>query len=266
MALALRVWPSFPIVFSPDGVNFQDGDACYLLADPRREPYAGQEPLDSLGSIRLEDVHFRYGDEGEDLLAGADLEIAPSARVASLGANGSSKSSLAALIGAFWRPQRGRLTTAGIAYDRLDPRALRRRMAFVPQQPFLFAGTVRENVTYGTENSGAFEQALREAGAYELVDALPNGAETTIGEDGVRLSGGQRQKLAIARPLLRRPDLLVLDEPTNHFDEAATVDLTVRLSALRSRPAVLSISHEARVPAGVHEAWQLTRGRLEQVK
>lgn len=237
-----------------------------LLDHPLREPYQGTEPLDALGAVRLEGVYFRYGAEGPVLLEGVNLEIAPGARVALLGANGSGKSSLAALIGAFYRPQRGRLMAGGVEYDRLDPRALRRRMAFVPQQPFLFAGTVRENVTYGTDDTSGFEEALRHAGALDFVRALPHGADTAIGEDGGRLSGGQRQKLAIARALLRRPELLVLDEPTNHFDEAAIEELTRSLRELPQRPAVLIISHETRVLAAVDEAWRLADGRLERVK
>lgn len=236
-----------------------------LLLHPAREPYAGEETVAALGPVRLEDVHFGY-DGAPPVLAGVNLVLAPGRRVALLGANGSGKSSLVYLLAGFYRPRSGSLSAAGVPYDRLDLRALRARMAFVPQHPFLFPGTLRENVAYGATEEARLEEALRQAGAAAFIADLPLGLETPAGEQGVRLSGGQRQKLAIARALLRRPELLVLDEPTNHFDDEAIAALMRSLDTLPFRPTVLVISHEARVLACVDEAWRLAGGRLERVK
>lgn len=142
-------------------------------------------------------------------------------------------------------------------------RALRLRMAVVPQNPFLFGGTIRENVVYGNNRAGSgnLDEALRAAGA-DFVREFPEGLETAIGENGVRISGGQRQRLVIARALLRRPDLLILDEPTNHLDEEGIAGLMESLARLPYRPAVIVISHERRILRHTHQAWRLVDGRL----
>ena len=234
-----------------------------LLAVPEREPYSGTEDVASIEELRLDDVTFGY--DAENLLVEqASLTVRRGDRVALVGANGSGKSTLLYLIAGFHRPQRGALFINGVAYDRLRMRSLRARMAIVAQNPFLFAGTVRENVAYG--NSGVLPEliweALRWSGADEFVEQLPDKLDTLIGENGVRLSGGQRQRLVIARALLRRPDLLILDEPTNHLDDAGIASLIGSLDHVSFRPAVIVISHESRVLRHATRAWRLTGGKL----
>ena len=116
--------------------------------------------------------------------------------VALIGANGSGKSTLLFLIAGFYRPQRGTLSINGVPYEQLSMRALRLRMAVVPQNPFLFGGTIRENVVYGNDGAGSgdLDEALRAAGA-DFFREFPEGLETAIGENGVRISGAQRQHL-----------------------------------------------------------------------
>ncbi|HEY1336429.1 MAG TPA: ABC transporter ATP-binding protein [Bryobacteraceae bacterium] len=235
-----------------------------VIARPEREPYGGARRVERIEEIRLEHVSFRYLDD-QPVLEDASLEIARGALIALAGTNGAGKTSIAHLIGGYYRPQRGRVSANGAAYDELDIRSLRARVAVAPQNPLLFSGTIRENVTYGVERPAErdVEQALEWAGAREFIGELPEGIETAIGENGVRLSGGQRQRLAIARALLRRPDLLILDEPTSHLDEEGIAHLMAALGALPFRPAILLISHELRVLRHVDSACRLVDGRLE---
>jgi len=234
-----------------------------LLAIPEREPYSGTEDVASIDELRLEDVTFGY-DGATPLMEQASMTVRRGERVAIVGANGSGKSTLLYLIAGFHRPQRGALSINGVAYDRLHMRSLRSRMAIVAQHPFLFAGTVRENVAYGNRQATpeAVWEALRWSGAGDFVKQLPDGLDTLIGENGVRLSGGQRQRLVIARALLRRPDLLILDEPTNHLDDAGIASLIGSLDEVSFHPAVIVISHEFRVLRHARRAWRLTGGRL----
>jgi ATP-binding cassette subfamily B protein len=235
-----------------------------VIARPEREPYGGARRVERIEEIRLEHVSFRYLDD-QPVLEDASLEIARGSLIALAGTNGAGKTSIAHLIGGYYRPQRGRVSANGAAYDELDIRSLRARVAVAPQNPLLFSGTIRENVTYGVERPAErdVEQALEWAGAREFIGELPEGIETAIGENGVRLSGGQRQRLAIARALLRRPDLLILDEPTSHLDEEGIAHLMAALGALPFRPAILLISHELRVLRHVESACRLVDGRLE---
>ena len=234
-----------------------------LLAVAEREPYGGTEEVASIDELRVDDVSFGYH-ATEPLVDQATFAVRRGERVALVGANGSGKSTLLYLIAGFYRPQRGALAINGVAYDRLRMRSLRSRMAIVAQNPFLFAGTVRENVSYGNREATpeSVLEALRWAGADEFVMQLPEGLDTLIGENGVRLSGGQRQRLVIARALLRRPDLLILDEPTNHLDDAGIASLIGSLDRVPFRPAVIVISHEWRVLRHATRAWRITGGKL----
>ena len=234
-----------------------------LLAVSDREPYGGSDEIASIEELRLADVSFGY-DASAPLVEHADFAVRRGERVALVGANGSGKSTLLYLIAGFYRPQRGSLTVNGVPYDRLRMRSLRVRMAIVAQNPFLFSGTLRENVAYGNPNAQPEQiwEALRWAGADDFVAQLPDALDTLIGDNGVRLSGGQRQRLVIARALLRRPDLLILDEPTNHLDDAGIASLIASLDSVPFRPAVIVISHEWRVLRHATRAWRVAGGRL----
>jgi len=236
-----------------------------VLQVPEREPYQGTVQVQAIHQLHLENLSFSYAG-GRAVFEDASLDIRRGERVALIGTNGSGKSTLLFLILGFYRPHRGGLCVNGTPYERIDIRALRSRMATVPQNPFLFAESVRANVAYGTEavSEEAIWEALDWAGAAHFVSELPQGLDTQIGEQGVRLSGGQRQRLVIARALLRRPDLLILDEPTNHLDEDGIAGLMDSLERLPFQPAVIIISHEARVLRHTGRAWRLIEGRLAE--
>ncbi|HVV45904.1 MAG TPA: ABC transporter ATP-binding protein [Bryobacteraceae bacterium] len=233
-----------------------------LLAVPATEPYSGAAEPGPIRQLSVEKAAFWYRNN-VPVIAEVTLTVNRGESVALIGANGSGKSTLLFLIAGFYRPQRGTLSVNGMPYEQLSMRALRLRMAVVPQNPFLFGGTIRENVTYGNSGAGAdaLDEALRAAGA-DFVREFPEGLDTAIGENGVRISGGQRQRLVIARALLRRPELLILDEPTNHLDDEGIAGLMESLANLPYCPAVILISHERRVLRHTTRAWRLAGGRL----
>jgi ABC-type bacteriocin/lantibiotic exporter with double-glycine peptidase domain len=220
---------------------------------PDREPYSGTRPIDFGGSIEVEDVTFGYERGGRPILEGASMSIAPGETVAIIGPNGAGKSTLTRLILGLYRPSSGRILADGLPLEELDLRALRQSVAVVDQDPFMFPGTIRENIAFAAE--GTALDKVREAAALvaadEFITELPDGYETTVGDEGALLSGGQRQRIAIARALLRRPSLLVLDEPTSSLDDEAVRELVAALHTFPGAPAVLVVTHN---PAVVREA------------
>ena len=225
-------------------------------------PYRGREVHPFTGLIRLEDVEFGYG--GAPVVRRANLDIGPGETAAIAGPNGAGKSTLLYLILGFYRPQRGALAADGVPYERLDLVELRRRIGVVMQHPAFFAGTVRDNIAYGWPEATMEEitRAARLALADDFIRALPQGYDTPIGEEGILLSGGEVQRIAIARALLRRPRLLILDEPTNHLETAAIRRLLENLAGLEDRPGVLIISHDRDVLRHVERIHHLEGGIL----
>jgi ABC-type multidrug transport system fused ATPase/permease subunit len=236
-----------------------------LLATPDREPYHGAREVARIDELRLDGVTFAYPGSGA-VLQDVSLSVRRGDCVALIGSNGCGKSTLLHLVSGFYRPDSGVLSVDGAPYDELRIQSLRSRMAIVAQNPFLFAGSLRDNVAYGNPNSGDEQvwAAIRAAGGEGFVSELPEKLDTIIGEQGVRLSGGQRQRLVIARALLRRPDLLILDEPTNHLDDAGIAALIESLNRLPDRPGVVIVSHEWRALRYASKAWRLDAGRLTE--
>jgi ATP-binding cassette subfamily B protein len=201
-------------------------------------------PAGGHGALELSGVRFGYDPE-RPILRGVDLEIPAGRTLALIGATGSGKSTVASLIPRLYDVQEGRVCVDGVDVRDLDPGELRRSIATVSQDTFLFSASVRDNIAFARpEASDAeVEQAARRAQAHAFVSALPDGYETVIGERGLTLSGGQRQRIAIARALLADPRILVLDDATAAVD--ATTEARIRL-ALREAMAgrtTLIIAH-----------------------
>ena len=237
-----------------------------LLNLDERRPYAGTEGITFSGRIQLEDVHFSYGKE--PLLQGIDLHIRPASFTALIGSNGSGKSTLISLLLGFYKPEKGSITADGNSYDILHIPGLRSQIGVVMQEHSVFAGTVKENILYGNPEAGEAEmtRAATLATADAFIRQLPKGYDTHIGESGTLLSGGQRQKIALARALIGSPRLLIFDEPTNHLDERSIGELIQNLRSLPDAPAILMISHNKDILEGADEMFQLADGYLEIIK
>lgn len=236
----------------------------YELANSREFlPYKGTNRINFKGTISLQNVSFSY--EEKPILENINLTITPGTRVAITGPNGAGKTTIINLILGLYAPLTGKLTADGIPYDNLDISLLRQFFGVIMQHPPLFSGTISENIVYGFENARQ-EQIInvsKFAFADEFIRKLPHGYETQIGEDGVLLSGGECQRLAIARALIRQPKLLILDEPTNHLDSLLVKNILDSLDAIENRPAILLVSHDMNVANFAETIFRLDKGILE---
>lgn len=179
--------------------------------------------LPGLGGLTLQDVTFGYGHNGDEpVLVDIDLTVEPGQTAAILGATGSGKSTLAHLIPRFYDTKAGTVMIDGIDVREIEQQALRREVAIVMQDPFLFTGTIRENLRYGRPEATdeEVEAAARIAQAHDFVMSFPDGYDTLLGQRGVNVSGGQKQRLAIARALVMNPSVLILDDSTSSVDVA----------------------------------------------
>lgn len=242
-----------------------------LLAEPPFPPALprGQEPAPSPrrghAEVRFEDVSFAYG-EGPPVLDGVSFTARPGATVAIVGPTGAGKTTLLSLVARLREVGSGGVTVDGVDVRALDLPQLRRRVAYVAQDLFLFTGSVLENVRLFDRSipESKVWQALETVGAAEFVRALPDGIRAEVAERGATISQGERQLLAFARALVREPDLLVLDEATASIDSEAEARLQRALAAtLRDRTALV-VAHRLSTVRGADQILVLEAGRITE--
>jgi ABC-type multidrug transport system fused ATPase/permease subunit len=249
-----------------------------LDEDPEIVDRPGARELPQIeGHVRFEGVRFSYG-RGDEVLHGLDLDVPAGTTVALVGHTGAGKSTIAKLLARFYEPTRGRITIDGLDLNEVTQASLRRQLGVVPQEGFLFAGTVAENIAFGRPDAKPEEivRAAQTVGAHEFILRLEDGYETQLGERGSRLSLGQRQLVAFARALLADPRILILDEATSSVDigterkieralRVLLADRTAfiiahRLSTIRDADLIVVLEHGRIVEQGSHDELLARRG------
>jgi ABC-type multidrug transport system fused ATPase/permease subunit len=249
-----------------------------LDEEPEIADRPGAEPLPRIGGhVRFEEVHFAYG-RGDEVLHGISLDVPAGTTVALVGHTGAGKSTIAKLLARFYEPTSGRITIDGHDLNDVTQESLRHQLGIVPQEGFLFAGTVAENIAFGKPDARPEEivRAAQTVGAHEFILRLEDGYETQLGERGSRLSLGQRQLVAFARALLADPRILILDEATSSVDigtertieealrtllaDRTSFVIAHRLSTIRDADLIVVLEHGQVIEQGSHDELLTRRG------
>ncbi|MEU9454720.1 thiol reductant ABC exporter subunit CydD [Streptomyces sp. NPDC048277] len=231
-----------------------------VLETPIPVSEAGEVP--AAASLAFEGVTVRYPGRTADAVTDVSLTVEPGETVALVGPSGAGKSTLLNVLLGFVRPTEGRVRIGGADLADVDLEQWRSRIAWVPQRPHLYAGTIAENVRLARPDAddNAVRGALRDAGALEFVDALPEGAGTVLGEDGAGLSAGQRQRLALARAFLADRPVLLLDEPTAALDGATEAEVVAAVRRLSEGRTVLLVVHRPALLSAADRVVRLSDG------
>ncbi|HYE76563.1 MAG TPA: ABC transporter ATP-binding protein [bacterium] len=239
----------------------------YLDLEPTVQDAPGAPALvPGPGEVRFEHVRFSYNGEPPWAIDGVSLEIAPGRTVALVGPSGSGKSSMAKLLLRFYDPQGGRILVDGQDIRTVTQESLRRTMAYVPQNTLLFSGTILSNIRFGKPGASMeeVERAARLANAHDFIMQMPGGYKTPVGERGTTLSGGQAQRISIARAILKDPKILILDEATSALDTQSEQLVQDALETLMKDRTTLVIAHRLSTIQDADEIVVMNQGRVMQ--
>ncbi|HRN64475.1 MAG TPA: ABC transporter ATP-binding protein/permease [Alicycliphilus sp.] len=247
--------------------NLTDLDKMFTLMDKEQEVADAPGATDLAGleppTLRFEDVHFAY-DPARPILRGVSFEIPAGKTVAVVGPSGAGKSTLSRLLYRFYDIQQGCITIAGQDIRAVTQQSLRRAIGIVPQDTVLFNDTVAYNIAYGRTGASQaeVEQAARAAHIHGFIAAQPRGYETTVGERGLKLSGGEKQRVAIARTLLKNPPILIFDEATSALDSANERAIQAELRQVAQGKTTLVIAHRLSTVVDAHEILVMEAGTI----
>lgn len=245
-----------------------DMEAMFALIDtPADIVDATDAPLLQIeaGEVRFENVHFSYTADRE-ILHGLDIHIPAGKTLAIVGPSGAGKSTIARLLFRFYDVQSGRILIDGQDIAKVTQASLREQIGIVPQDTVLFNDTIGYNIAYGRAGASQaeIEAALRGAAIAGLVHAMPHGLDTRVGERGLKLSGGEKQRVAIARTLLKNPPILVLDEATSALDSRTEADIQATLNAISRRRTTIIIAHRLSTVVDADEIIVLEAGKVAE--
>ena len=231
-------------------------------AREQREPPGGTRSVQLAREIRFENVSYGHGGQ-RAILERQSFDIPASGLTLIIGPSGAGKTTLLDLIVGLQHPDTGRILIDGVPLEEINLREWRRQIGYVPQESVMVDESVVHNLTLGEPIPEAeIREALRAANALEFVEAMPQGLQTRVGEGGSRLSGGQRQRLAIARALIHKPRLLILDEATSNLDPEAQIAVIETVTQLKGRVAILAVAHQQRMMREADHLYRLADGRI----
>ncbi|MGA6826578.1 ABC transporter ATP-binding protein [Nitrospira sp. NS4] len=235
-----------------------------FLQEFSRAPGVGDAFPGFRQSVELRKVSLTYPGTSAAAVQEVSLSLRPNRMVALVGPSGAGKSSIVSLLLRFFEPNSGTIEADGIDIRRYSEDSWLRKVAFVPQESYLFNESIEENIRFGLDAIGHAEvlNAARLAHAHEFVLAQPSGYGTVVGDNGIRLSGGQKQRIAIARAVLRSPQLLILDEATSHLDSESEREIQGALRELRSRCALLVVAHRLSTVVDADEIVVMEQGHV----
>jgi ATP-binding cassette subfamily B protein len=245
-----------------------DMEAMFELMDTPAEVVdrPGAPPLEvSRGHVRFESVRFGY-EPGREILKGLDLDVPPGKTVAVVGPSGAGKSTLARLLYRFYDPTAGRITIDGQDIAAVKQSSLRAAIGIVPQDTVLFNDTIEYNIGYGRDGAGRDEvdSAAKGAAIDGFIAALPDGYDSMVGERGLKLSGGEKQRVAIARTLLKNPPILLLDEATSALDSRTEQAIQDTLDRVAQSRTTIVIAHRLSTVVGADQIIVLDEGRVAE--
>jgi len=220
-----------------------------------------------LNDINFENVDFKYKDNPEKILKNINLTVKKGETVAFVGNSGGGKSTLVNLIPRFFDVSNGSIKIDGTDIRNYDIKSLRKAIGIVPQETFLFAGTILSNIRYGRQKATREEivEAAMQANAHEFIESLPDGYDTEIGERGVKLSGGQKQRIAIARAILENPQILILDEATSALDNESEKLVQDALEKLMKGKTTFVIAHRLTTIENSNKIVVIQKGEIKEI-
>jgi ATP-binding cassette, subfamily B, bacterial len=256
-----------------------------VLSSTQTEEYQGTKRLESVrGGFEFENVRFQYQDTDKHVLKDFNLTVRPGECIAFVGESGAGKSTVLNLLVGFYRPTEGRIKLDGVPFDEIDMRSYRQKLAVVPQTTVLFSGSIRANITFGLNDvpEEKVQEVIRMANLQDVVASMPDGLDSMIGEHGGKLSGGQRQRIAIARAMIRDPQVILLDEATSALDNMSefivqkamrelirgrtTFIVAHRLSTIRDADRIVVMKDGQVAEIGTFEELMGCRGAFYELK